>query len=186
MDKDGGYATFPGRYCHLRQPAITRTTATLGTYARLTVAYAPQFLSKHPLWRVGSKRQQVFPHFPAQHAGPERLRAVVAGKTLPFYLLPEMGNDNIMRGYYTGRYRDQNYLAAQAEIPLLLRSEDAYQYVVHRHAAHLCPGGLRRHRHRICQPRFCAGQAEAQLRPGCPLFLRQTYPPHYKAGLRLG
>src|SRR5690606_22278548 len=46
------------------------------------------------------------------------------GKQAPFYLLPQLGNDQIMRGYYTGRYRDENLLAAQAEfryrfIPLL-------------------------------------------------------------------
>ncbi|MNL63506.1 hypothetical protein D3C87_1876490 [compost metagenome] len=27
-----------------------------------------------------------------------------------------MGNDEMMRGYYTGRYRDRNLLAAQAEL----------------------------------------------------------------------
>jgi hypothetical protein len=27
-----------------------------------------------------------------------------------------LGNDQMMRGYYSGRYRDENLMAAQAEI----------------------------------------------------------------------
>lgn len=38
------------------------------------------------------------------------------GGDQPFFMIPQMGNDLLMRGYYTGRYRDQNYLAAQAEV----------------------------------------------------------------------
>ena len=34
----------------------------------------------------------------------------------PFYLLPTLGNDERMRGYYNGRYRDNNYVAAQTEL----------------------------------------------------------------------
>ena len=38
------------------------------------------------------------------------------GGLSPFYLLPQLGNDALMRGYYTGRYRDRNLLAAQMEL----------------------------------------------------------------------
>ena len=34
----------------------------------------------------------------------------------PFYQLPALGGDNIMRGYYEGRYRDKFYLATQGEL----------------------------------------------------------------------
>ncbi|MFD2148125.1 polymerase [Mucilaginibacter antarcticus] len=40
----------------------------------------------------------------------------LTGRRSPFYLLPLMGNDEIMRGYYEGRYRDRNLLAGQAEL----------------------------------------------------------------------
>jgi hypothetical protein len=40
----------------------------------------------------------------------------IQGQNIPFYLMPQMGNDEMMRGYYTGRYREQNLLAAQAEL----------------------------------------------------------------------
>jgi hypothetical protein len=40
----------------------------------------------------------------------------LAGGGSPFYLLPQLGNDALMRGYYTGRYRDRNLLAGQTEL----------------------------------------------------------------------
>ena len=36
----------------------------------------------------------------------------------PFYLVPALGGDNIMRGYYEGRYRDKFYAATQGELRL--------------------------------------------------------------------
>jgi len=33
----------------------------------------------------------------------------------PFDQVPGLGNDRIMRGYYNGRYREKNYMAAQLE-----------------------------------------------------------------------
>jgi hypothetical protein len=38
------------------------------------------------------------------------------GGQSPFYLLPTMGSDELMRGYYNGRFRDRNYVAGQAEL----------------------------------------------------------------------
>lgn len=38
------------------------------------------------------------------------------GSQTPFYLLPELGNDEMMRGYYNGRYRDKNLIAGQTEL----------------------------------------------------------------------
>jgi hypothetical protein len=40
----------------------------------------------------------------------------LTGARSPFYLLPTLGNDEIMRGYYEGRYRDRNLLVGQAEL----------------------------------------------------------------------
>jgi hypothetical protein len=37
----------------------------------------------------------------------------------PFNQLALVGNESLMRGYYTGRYRDKNYIAAQAEYRFL-------------------------------------------------------------------
>lgn len=35
---------------------------------------------------------------------------------VPFYLLPQLGSDEVMRGYYQGRYRDRKLLTSQAEL----------------------------------------------------------------------
>lgn len=40
----------------------------------------------------------------------------LVGDAAPFYLLPTLGTDEIMRGYYNGRFRDRNLVAAQAEL----------------------------------------------------------------------
>ena len=37
------------------------------------------------------------------------------GGSVPFYDIPQLGGDNIMRGYFEGRYRDKHYFAAQLE-----------------------------------------------------------------------
>lgn len=42
-------------------------------------------------------------------------QSLLGGRS-PFYLLPQLGNDALMRGYYTGRYRDRNLAAGQAEL----------------------------------------------------------------------
>jgi len=42
-------------------------------------------------------------------------QSLIGGRS-PFYLLPQLGNDALMRGYYTGRYRDRNLAAGQTEL----------------------------------------------------------------------
>lgn len=41
--------------------------------------------------------------------------SLVGGQS-PFFLMPALGSDELMRGYYNGRYRDRNYTAAQTEL----------------------------------------------------------------------
>jgi hypothetical protein len=45
-----------------------------------------------------------------------QLCAAFAGGAPPFQELPRLGGDELMRGYYDGRYRDNALVAAQAEI----------------------------------------------------------------------
>jgi hypothetical protein len=40
----------------------------------------------------------------------------LTGGRSPFYLLPQLGSDEMMRGYYGGRYRDRNFIAGQTEL----------------------------------------------------------------------
>jgi hypothetical protein len=57
-------------------------------------------------WYKSVRTKQVFA---AQFVG-----NIVSG-TAPFNQMSLMGSETIMRGYYTGRYRDRHYYAAQAE-----------------------------------------------------------------------
>jgi hypothetical protein len=52
----------------------------------------------------------------------------LTGGSSPFYLLPELGSDEMMRGYYNGRYRDRNFIAGQTE--LRYRLNDRIGFVV--------------------------------------------------------
>ncbi|RYU87337.1 polymerase [Mucilaginibacter terrigena] len=40
----------------------------------------------------------------------------MTGSQSPFYLLPALGSDEMMRGYYNGRFRDRNLIAGQTEL----------------------------------------------------------------------
>jgi hypothetical protein len=42
-------------------------------------------------------------------------QSLIGGQS-PFFLMPTLGNDEIMRGYYNGRYRDRNMLVGQTEL----------------------------------------------------------------------
>ena len=113
-DKAGGYVTFIGA-TGIFDNRDNQNYTTHGSWLRLNMAYAPGFLSKHALWRVDAQAKHFISISPKSTLGLNGVFNSLQGKTLPFYLLPEMGNDMMMRGYYTGRYRDQNYLALQAE-----------------------------------------------------------------------
>jgi hypothetical protein len=40
----------------------------------------------------------------------------LTGSQSPFYLMPALGSDEMMRGYYNGRFRDRNMVAGQTEL----------------------------------------------------------------------
>lgn len=44
---------------------------------------------------------------------------LMQGDSIPFNVLALLGNESLLRGYYTGRFRDKNYLAAQVEYRFL-------------------------------------------------------------------
>jgi outer membrane protein assembly factor BamA len=108
-------------YAGLSQSYDTRNNSnytTKGFMGRITYQYAPDFwggdnftgslikLNVRNFWSLSSKFV----------LGINGLFHTIQGKNTPFYLLPQMGNDEMMRGYYTGRYRDRNLLATQAEL----------------------------------------------------------------------
>ena len=108
-------------YAGFSQSYDTRNSnnyTTKGFMGRLTYQYAPDFWGGENF--TGSLIKANVRNFwslsPKFVLGVNGLFHSIQGKKTPFYLLPQMGNDEIMRGYYTGRYRDQNLLAGQAEL----------------------------------------------------------------------
>ncbi|NEU08744.1 BamA/TamA family outer membrane protein [Flavihumibacter sp. R14] len=114
---DGGKVLFLG----LSQNIDSRnnnTYPTAGTFIGLNYSYAPDLfggenfsgtLTKFDLRTFKSLNRETVIGFNANYQ-------TLQGDNTPFYLLPQLGNDQMMRGYYTGRYRDQSLLAAQAEL----------------------------------------------------------------------
>lgn len=115
--KPGGQVIFLG----ISQSYDTRNSnnyPTKGFFGRFSYQYAPDFfggtnftgsqfnLNIRNFWSLNKKivigAQGIFRALQSEHT--------------PFYLLPQLGNDEIMRGYYTGRYRDRNLLALQTEL----------------------------------------------------------------------
>jgi outer membrane protein assembly factor BamA len=108
-------------YAGLSQSYDTRNSnnyTTRGFMGKVTYQYAPDFFGGEnfngSLFKVNVRN--FWPLSRKFVIGVNGLFHSIQGKNTPFYLLPQLGNDEIMRGYYTGRYRDRNLLAAQTEI----------------------------------------------------------------------
>jgi outer membrane protein assembly factor BamA len=91
---------------------------TKGLFVRGTYQYAPDVFSDGNF--TGSQIKIDARNFWILNKnfaiGVQGLYNTIIGKNTPIYLLPQMGNDEMMRGYYGGRYRDENLLAFQAEL----------------------------------------------------------------------
>ncbi|WP_053058338.1 polymerase [Pedobacter sp. BMA] len=91
---------------------------TKGFFIRGTYQYAPDIFSEgsftgsqikfdlRNFWKLSNKFS----------FGVQGLYNIITGKNTPVYLLQQMGNDEMMRGYYNGRFRDKNLLVAQGEL----------------------------------------------------------------------
>ncbi|RZJ79158.1 MAG: polymerase [Flavobacterium sp.] len=117
FDRNGGHVAFVG----VSQSYDTRNSnnfPTKGFFGRVTYQYAPDIFGKDNFTgsQIKVNVRNFWPIAPKVVLGVQGLYHTVQGKQTAFYLLPQLGNDEIMRGYYTGRYRDENLLATQAEI----------------------------------------------------------------------
>ncbi|MEJ2882646.1 BamA/TamA family outer membrane protein [Pedobacter sp. GR22-6] len=128
---DGGiFSTDPGiihriggslLYAGISQTYDTRNSnnyTTKGMMARISYQYAPDIWGGDNF--TGSLIKASIRNFwslsPKFVLGVNGIYNTVQGHNTPFYLLQQLGNDEMMRGYYTGRFRDRNLLAAQAEL----------------------------------------------------------------------
>lgn len=119
IDKDGGRVLFLG-LSQIIDSRNSNTYTTKGTYLKLHYSYAPGLFGGDNF--EGSLLKIDLRSFKSLNSkttiGINGIYQSLRGADTPFYLLPQMGNDEIMRGYYTGRYRDENLFALQAEIRL--------------------------------------------------------------------
>jgi len=116
FDRDGGQVLFVG-LSQITDSRNTNNYTTKGTYLKLNLSYAPDFFRGDNY--SGALFRLDFRNFSSLNnkavLGFNVNYQTLQGSKVPFYLLPQLGNDQIMRGYYTGRYRDQNLLALQTE-----------------------------------------------------------------------
>lgn len=117
LHKVGGSVVYAG----ISQSYDTRNSAnytTKGMMAKASIQYAPDFWGGENFTGtiIKANIRSFWSLSPKFVIGLNGLFHTVQGQNTPFYLLPQMGNDEMMRGYYTGRYRDRNLLAAQAEL----------------------------------------------------------------------
>lgn len=94
------------------------TYSTRGTYFRARYAHAPAF------WGGENFQGGILELDGRAFYSPLRTVTLAAqwiyrgtfAKNTPFFMYRELGGDTSMRGYYLGRYRDNNYTAIQSEV----------------------------------------------------------------------
>lgn len=117
LGKNGGKVLYIG----LSQSYDTRNSnnyPTQGFFGRISYQYAPNLFGSNSFSgsQVKLNLRGYWSLAPSLTLGLQGLYYTIQGKNTPFYLLQQLGNDEIMRGYYTGRYRDKNLIASQAEL----------------------------------------------------------------------
>lgn len=87
-----------------------------GHYFRLNAGLAPAFLSTTGTMEQYNFESRDFLSLSKTSVlGLNVLFNSNTGKNVPFYFLNQLGSDQMMRGYYSGRFRDRELLAAQLE-----------------------------------------------------------------------
>lgn len=94
------------------------TYTTRGHYVRVKYAYSPGFGGRSNFRGslIDVDLRTFVPLTAALTLGLNAHYKTTFGGRVPFYIYPEMGGDMMMRGYYSGRYRDRSLLAAQVEL----------------------------------------------------------------------
>ena len=96
---------------------------TTGSYARFSIRqYHPAFGSDYSFTRMDLDARQYLPLFGEHVLALNALFDASFGDT-PFYWLAQLGGSDQMRGYYSGRFRDDHMAVVQAEyrMPLFWR-----------------------------------------------------------------
>lgn len=94
------------------------TYTTKGFYSRAKYSVAPNLFGKDNFIgnQVELDLRGFYPITKQLTVAAQGLYRGTYGKNVPFYVMRDLGGDMTMRGYYLGRYKDKNYLTAQAEL----------------------------------------------------------------------
>lgn len=117
VGKDGGKYAAVGieQFIDTRN---TNTYTTKGQFAKLNLNYVPNLFG-------GDNYRGGIIQFNYRYFQPLATKLTLGFNGIynsltshdaPFYMLQRMGSDQIMRGYYQGRYNDRNYTALQTEL----------------------------------------------------------------------
>ncbi len=113
--QNNGYAGFGGA-TFIYDNRDNQNYTLHGSYLRLNAGFAPGFLSATGAMQQYNAELRHFISLTKKTVlGFNVLFNSNTGKTVPFYFLNQLGSDQIMRGYYQGRFRDRDLLAAQVE-----------------------------------------------------------------------
>ncbi len=95
----------------------TNIYTTKGYYARAVYHYVPDFWGGNNFdgGRLDFDLRAFFSLTPKLTLGLHATYDEYFGN-VPFYLFPQLGSDEVMRGYYPGRYRDKTLLTSQTEL----------------------------------------------------------------------
>ncbi len=95
--------------------------ATKGFSAKFNFQISPPGgFNTNYLYKLYSKLRYFIPINTRQTLGFNALYNGIDGSEVPYYFLSAMGSDQIMRGYYGGRYRNNQYTAVQTEYRWLI------------------------------------------------------------------
>jgi len=91
---------------------------TKGAFVRISTGYAPTIWGKdnYQGTLLSADLRKFKSLLPTLVIGLHATYKSYPSGQVPFYLLPRLGNDQLMRGYYAGRFRDQQLLAFQTEL----------------------------------------------------------------------
>ena len=92
----------------------TYTDARKGNYAKLNLSHTMPGISDFDFTKVAFESRHFFT-LKEKHTFGFNTNIETTQGQQPFFELRTMGSPFMMRGYYTGRFRDQNYVAAQTE-----------------------------------------------------------------------
>ncbi|MFC5284159.1 BamA/TamA family outer membrane protein [Pedobacter alpinus] len=118
IDKDGGQFMF-FKATSFFDSRDNVPYPSKGLYAKLQYAYAPNFFGS-PNFNgslITADLRQFNKINPKLNLAVNAIyEGLISKKPIPFYNLRQMGNDQFMRAYYSGRFRDKNMITSQAEL----------------------------------------------------------------------